>query len=202
MSTSSGDPGQQGWGPPQQQGYSYGQGSGYPGSPGYGGYQQAPGYGEAPGTATSHPHPLASRGRRLGGHLLDGLLYALLLIPLVVVFVVLLVTGTESTAQGGEVSGAAVVLGLLVLYGGAFLLLIAYFVWWPVRTNGQTPAKQVLDMRAVREDGQEFGWSTSIIRALVYSFLGWISGIFVLFDDRHRALHDMASSTVVLDERH
>ena len=187
-------------------GHGYGQGSGYPGHPppgqGHGGTYGPSGYGAAPGYVSSPSgRPLAGRGERLAAALLDGLGSSLLMVPVVVLLVALLVTagsGVDGDGELGTGAGLAVLAGLGLLVGGLLAVTAAWFVWWPVRTNGQTPAKQLLGLRAVKQDGTPFTWSTAIVRYLVYGVLGWISAVFCLVDDRRRCLHDMAAGTVVV----
>jgi uncharacterized RDD family membrane protein YckC len=76
--------------------------------------------------------------------------------------------------------------------------------------NGQTLGKQALDIRVVREDGQEWTFGTALLREFVIKTLlvGWVGGTFViptlvnylwpLWDERKQALHDKVAESYVV----
>ncbi len=92
---------------------------------------------------------------------------------------------------------------------------IGWLIWWLFTlANGQTPGKQLLGIRAVRDDGRDLGWGLTFVREFVIKGLlvGIISNftfgifwvinyLFPLFDKDQQALHDkMMSSMVVKDD--
>jgi uncharacterized RDD family membrane protein YckC len=156
--------------------------------------QQAPGW---VGT------PLASWGRRVGAALLDGLI---LTVPVfVLVFVVVVV------AAGSDVG--AVVVGIV----GVLAYILAALFYAPVlmarggENNGQTWGKQIVSIRAVRDNSQPFDLGYAFLREFVVKSLlfGTVGSFFFaiptildvlwpLWDDQNRALHDMVVSTHVV----
>ncbi|MFF5564232.1 RDD family protein [Streptomyces sp. NPDC012623] len=189
-----GQPGQQqpGYGPPQDQQPGYGypqqapqgvppQGYGYPQQPGqpYGAYpQQQPGYGGA-------MPELAHWGLRVGGKLIDGLLY---LVPYVLFL------------YGANTSGG--VTPILAVIGA--LGMLAIFVWQLIQegSTGQTVGKKVVGIRLLREsDGQPIGAGMAFLRTLAHfldniaCYLGWL---WPLWDQKKQTFADKVCSTVVI----
>ena len=77
--------------------------------------------------------------------------------------------------------------------------------------NGQTWGKQVLGIRAVRDNGQPCDFGSAALREVVFKtsavgiassiipFIPWFLNYFwPLWDDQNRALHDMAASSHVV----
>ncbi|MFJ1644479.1 RDD family protein [Streptomyces sp. NPDC088258] len=189
-----GQPGQQqpGYGPPQDQQPGYGypqqapqgvppQGYGYPQQPGqpYGAYpQQQPGYGGG-------MPELAHWGLRVGGKLIDGLLY---LVPYVLFL------------YGANTSGG--VTPILAVIGA--LGMLAIFVWQLIQegSTGQTVGKKVVGIRLLREsDGQPIGAGMAFLRTLAHfldniaCYLGWL---WPLWDQKKQTFADKVCSTVVI----
>lgn len=153
--------GQPGYGQPQgQPGYGYPQGApqgvppqqgyGYPQQPAYPGYQQD-GYGATP--------PYANWGQRFLGTLVDGLIF---LVPYILIIV----------SQG---KGVLLAIGAIVIIGIAIWQLIQE------GKTGQTVGKKTLGIRLVREsDGQPLGVGMAFVRRLAHfldsiaCYLGWL----------------------------
>lgn len=106
--------------------------------------------------------------------------------------------------------------GLLMIAAGVW----TYFLYAPVfmmrsaQRNGQTPGKQLVGIRVVREDRQPIGYGWALLRELVVKGLligavgSWFFGIptlldylWPLWDEQNRALHDMIVSTRVVEAR-
>jgi uncharacterized RDD family membrane protein YckC len=108
---------------------------------------------------------LSSPGRRLGGFLLDGLLW-------------------------------------IVTLG------IGWFIWLLiVMKDGQTPAKQVLKMRAVKlSTHRKATWGTTALREVVRMLvgsIGWIGFVlyfWLLWNKNWQELWDLAAGTVVVND--
>ena len=154
--------------------------------------------------------PLASWGTRLGAYLIDGLV---LLVPGLILFFVLVagavgISGNEDVAVGAAIG--ATILWIL-------LMAVIYLLYAPLLMardgahNGQTWGKQILGIRAVRDNGQPFSFGSAALREVVLKFLAvniassiiplipWLLNFFwPLWDDQNRALHDMAVSTHVV----
>jgi uncharacterized RDD family membrane protein YckC len=147
--------------------------------------------------------PLAGWGTRLAAYLIDGLI---LLVPVIILTVVVVAVATGSDT-GAWVTG---VLGFLV-YLVALLLYAPLLMAREGPHNGQTWGKQLLDIRVIRDTGQQmsFGWAAlreivvkgfavSIASAII-RFIPWFLNYFwPLWDDQNRALHDMVVSTHVV----
>ena len=98
------------------------------------------------------------------------------------------------------------------------LLIIGYLIWLLFTAgDGQTPAKRLLHIRAVRADGSPSDWGWTMLRELSVKIalfgilirvvplvgqIAWIADLLWAFWDRDRqALHDKVMKTVVIDER-
>jgi uncharacterized RDD family membrane protein YckC len=113
--------------------------------------------------------------------------------------------GTELATVGRRIGAYFLAIPLAIVTLG-----IGYIVWGlMVWGNGQTPALQVLKMRAWRpETNQVAGFWYMALREvpgrLIDGLLGVITGItsFVLFvtGKQHKALHDIIAGTVVLHD--
>ncbi|MEV6511858.1 RDD family protein [Streptomyces sp. NPDC051642] len=175
--------GQPGYGQPQggQPGYGYPQGApqgvppqqgyGYPQQPAYPGYQQA-GYGATP--------PYANWGQRFLGTLVDGLVF---LVPYILIIV-------------GRGNGALTAIGGIIIIGLA--------IWQLIREGrtGQTVGKQALGIRLVREsDGQPLGVGMAFVRRLAHfldsiaCYLGWL---WPAWDAKRQTFADKVCGSIVI----
>lgn len=178
--------GQPGYGQPQggQPGYGYPQGApqgapqgvpqqgyGYPQQPAYPGYQQ-PGYGATP--------PYANWGQRFLGTLVDGLVF---LVPYI-----LIIVGRDTS--------------VLASIGGLAFLGLA--IWQLIREGrtGQTVGKQALGIRLVREsDGQPLGVGMAFVRRIAHildslaCYLGWL---WPAWDAKRQTFADKICGTIVI----
>ncbi|MFE9439676.1 RDD family protein [Streptomyces sp. NPDC006602] len=170
---------QQPYGYPQQapQGVPPQQGYGYPQAPqapaGYG-YPQQPGYGMPPS--------YANWGQRFLGTLVDGLVF---LIPYILVII-------DVSAQTGFLS----VIGALGVIGLA--------IWQLIKEGrtGQTVGKKALGIRLVREsDGQPLGVGMAFVRRLAHfldslaCYLGWL---WPAWDAKRQTFADKVCSSIVI----
>ncbi|MET7567909.1 RDD family protein [Streptomyces sp. NPDC005492] len=177
---------QPGYGQPQgQPGYGYPQGApqgapqgvpqqgyGYPQQPGYpGGYAQA-GYGATP--------PYANWGQRFLGTLVDGLVF---LVPYILIIV-------------GR--------GNAVLTGIGAVLILGLAIWQLIQEGktGQTVGKKALGIRLVREsDGQPLGVGMAFVRRLAHfvdsiaCYLGWL---WPAWDAKRQTFADKIIGSIVI----
>lgn len=167
-----------------------------------GGWQQAP-----PPVVSGQ---LASWGSRLGAYVVDGLI---IIVPSLIVLAII---GGGLFATGDDGDG-----GFFALVGAALLtilvIVVISFLYAPLlmmrqgANNGQTIGKQLLGIRAVRDNGQAWTFGPAALREVVMKnlavgiassiipILPWFLNFFwPLWDDQNRALHDMAVSSHVV----
>ncbi|MFJ9249220.1 RDD family protein [Streptomyces sp. NPDC101776] len=174
--------GQPGYGQPQgQPGYGYPQGApqgvppqqgyGYPQQPGYPGYPQQ-GYGATP--------PYANWGQRFLGTLVDGLVF---LVPYILIIV-------------GRGNGALTAVG--------FVLILGLAIWQLIQEGktGQTVGKKALGIRLVRENtGQPLGIGMAFLRRLAHfvdsiaCYLGWL---WPAWDAKRQTFADKICGSIVI----
>ena len=174
-----------------------------PAAPGYGG-PVPPGDWQQPVSATpALPGQLASWGSRVGATLLDGLI-----VTVAIVVVVLIIVGVVAANEtAGIIVG--IILGLATLV--ASVCYAAFFMKRPGERNGQTLGKQAVGIRAVRDNGEPFGFGQAFLREFVVKGLlfGSVGSFFLyiptlldwlwpLWDDSDRCLHDMVVTTHVI----
>ncbi|MEU4035981.1 RDD family protein [Streptomyces collinus] len=155
-------------GVPPQQGYGYPQQPGYPGYPQQGGY----GYGVQP--------PYANWGQRFLGTLVDGLVF---LVPYILVLV-----GRNNAA--------------LSAIGG--LAIIAIAIWQLIQEGrtGQTIGKKAMGIRLVKEEtGQPLGVGMAFVRRLAHfldslaCYLGWL---WPAWDSKRQTFADKVCGSIVI----
>jgi uncharacterized RDD family membrane protein YckC len=193
-------PAQPGYGqPPAQPGYGQ-----PPAQPGYGQQPPAaqPGYGApppaAPGYQEVHHHhygsggQLAEWGSRVGGYIIDYLIFA-------GPFWVLYFIGALLASSGG---GAAAIGLLFDLIG--FGLLIAGGLWLCHQegTTGQTIGKRQMGIRLVSaQTGQPIGFGMAIARKFAHIADGFLCGLgylWPLWDERKQTFADKICTTIVV----
>jgi uncharacterized RDD family membrane protein YckC len=173
----------------------------YPGPEPPGGWQQPMAQrGGLPAGVT-----LASWGSRVGATLLDGLVLTAVVLLLIAPGTVLVIVN-----DGGALGITLIVLGVLASFVVG-LLYASFLVQRDGRRNGQTLGKQWVGIRAIRNDGEPYGWGPALLRELVIKQLlfGFVGGFFLsiptildylwpLWDDENRALHDMVAASHVV----
>ena len=159
---------------------------------------------------------LASYGQRVGAWALD---FVLSIITKTVMFVLamalilkVVLSGVGSVFDIPDWSARTGTI-VAVLIGVA----IGYIVWWLIALGrGQTPGKQIVGIRVIKDDGSPSGWGYTFLREFVIKFLllGFLSqvtfGIAWLVDylwplwDRSKkmqTLHDKLLGTIVVRNR-
>lgn len=153
--------------------------------------------------ATSKPaYPLTTIGRRFLARLVDGLILAVIgelynsLFGTGLPDDVLLLNESLPLEELLALMMPTIIIGLVIS--------TIYYVFFLVRTNGQTPGKQILGMRIVKKDGTPI----TVMDALMRNVIGYtLSGIFALgyiwafFDSEKQAWHDKIAGTVVIDDK-
>ena len=117
----------------------------------------------------------------------------------------LLPDGTELASVGRRIGAAFLTIPLAIVTLGIGYIIWGLIVWG----NGQTPALQVLGMRAWRpETGRVAGFWFMALREIPGRIINHVLGMvtlltsFVLFvaGRQHKALHDWIAGTVVLHD--
>lgn len=138
----------------------------------------------------------ASRGRRLGGALLDGATLFVAILP------VLLITGMRGSTSRGSTAGMVALLVILAL--GVVNLIMLY-------KSGQSIGKRIIGTKIVRTDGSRASLRRIVfLRIIPTQFLSgipYIGGLFalvdflVIFGKDVQCLHDQIADTIVIDSR-
>ena len=121
--------------------------------------------------------------------------------------------------QFGTLSDVTVDMPMFFWLGVAlfWILMICFIVWWLFALrNGQTPGKQIVGIRVIRNDGESSSWGYTFLREFVIKVLvgGLLSiqtiGVLPLVDclwplwDRSKkmqTLHDKLLGTIVVRSR-
>lgn len=104
---------------------------------------------------------------------------------------------------------AAVVLDNILV---PLTLFIGYLIWWLiVLERGQTPGKQLLGIRAMKDNGEPSRWGRTFLREFVVKriifgllaaitlYIVWLlDNLWPLWDRDRQALHDKVAGTVVV----
>jgi uncharacterized RDD family membrane protein YckC len=143
----------------------------------------------------------ASRGKRLGAALLDGVVNVVWIAPIVWGAVM-----ADDVKQG--LKPAAPMIGVFVF---GFVLLVGMIVINCVllHRHGQTVGKRALDIAVVRTDGSRVGLVRYIfLRVVPIGLLGIIPVVgrlinlvdpLLIFGKERRCLHDLIADTIVVD---
>lgn len=159
----------------------------------------------APAAEPSGDYPLASRWKRLGGVMLDGL------IGVVVVLPVQFLTGNFQKVMEQSQSGQRTMFTfqgdqiLWSLFGLAVMLAIN----WHFLDKGQTIGKMIVKTRIVLMDGSPCERNRIILRRMlsvhiiqlipVVNLLFGLVDMFMIFRENRRTLHDEIAGTKVVD---
>ena len=132
--------------------------------------------------------------RRVAAAMLDGVIYTLLLVPLIVVFGVL---AGPWLSQGTEPSPGIV----LLYYAASWALGWLYYASQHASRHQATFGKRALRIKVVTLDGRRLTFAHASGRYLAYLVAGFTFGIgyvIAAFTRRRQALHDMMAKTLVV----
>ncbi|WP_328915628.1 MULTISPECIES: RDD family protein [unclassified Streptomyces] len=211
--------------PPPQQPYGYPQQPSYPQQGPYGGqpdpyaaYPQPPGgptpYYPQNGLPPGMP-PLASWGARVGATLLDGLMFMLIPIGLImagyVQFISKFIDAQDACDRAGtssadcptpDLPGSA--LGLIAI-GAVLSLIAALYLCYREGKTGQTPGKRIVGIRLLKEyDGATLGFGLAFGRRLLHVVDGaacYLGYLWPLWDNKNQTFTDKIVHTVVIKDR-
>ena len=179
-----------------------------PGQPGYAPppFQPLPYQPPAPAQRGRRGQPVfrgrecATWGARVGAYLIDYLIAAIVPIVIAVPLMVSEVAGLD-------------VLGVVLLLSGLFITFPIYCAALEARSGthqGQTLGKQMVNIRVVRDGAEPIGFGFGLLRELLvrWGLIGFIGGFFFfpplldglwpIWDETNRSLHDMVVSTHVV----
>ncbi len=159
---------------------------------------------------------LASYGQRVGAWALDFVASILIKFVLIIVALALILrvalSGLDSVFDVPDwpVTGLAITAAVI----GS---VIAYIVWWLFTLGrGQTPGKQIVGIRVIKDNGEPSEWTYTFLREFVVKFLliGFLTqvtfGIAWLVDylwplwdraEKMQTLHDKMLGTIVVRNR-
>lgn len=144
----------------------------------------------------------ASRGKRLGAALIDGLVSLVWIVPLVG-------GGLWRFDSALHGQGSTHVSGLLMFLGAVLALVVLVVNLLLIHRGGQTIGKRALDIAVVRSDGSPiavaryvFLRSLPILLLALVPLVGRLAGLvdaLVIFGGERRCLHDYIADSIVVD---
>jgi len=143
---------------------------------------------------------LAGVGERLLAHLVDAWLNFALFISL---WLLLLVVGALVLARRGtDLMTGLGTTAVAVILVAAGLLNTAYYLYFEIRWQGQTPGKRWTQLRVLKDDGRPLDPQGAIVRNILRVLDQTVGlGLFlVLFHPLEKRLGDLAAGTVVIKE--
>lgn len=167
-----------------------------------------------PGYQPYAPHqpgsalPLAGFGDRLGGWLLDSLLYGLLGGAIAIPGIVFVLTSSEACRQtlsgacpAGEPDAAMLALGIALIVSAAVIVCVVYIR--ALATTGQTWGSKAVGIKVVgKRTGEPIGVGGAIGRQLFAWFISgqlfYIGYLWMLWDDDNQTLQDKVVGSIVV----
>jgi uncharacterized RDD family membrane protein YckC len=158
------------------------------------------------GTPAGDHYVLAGWWRRVGAHLIDGLIIGVLAL-------VLLVAVTAPFSIGFFVNDTvgigAIIVGLLFACACVFVAALLYAPAMMARTNGRTLGRMATGIRVVRADGRDVDFGFAMLRevavkwllfnavggSLTFGIAPLLDYLWPLWDEESRALHDYVVNT-------
>ena len=159
---------------------------------------------------------LASYGQRVGAWALDFVASILIKSVLIVVALALILrvalSGLDSVFEVPDWPIMGMAIAVAVIGTG-----MGYIAWWLFALGrGQTPGKQIVGIRVIKDNGEPSGWGYTFLREFVVKFLliGFLTqvtfGIAWLVDylwplwdraEKMQTLHDKMLGTIVVRNR-
>jgi len=151
---------------------------------------------------------MASRWTRLIAAIIDGLLYMVVMIPVMVAAFSSGAFGDPSNRPSIYRLLVASTSGLISLGGWVGLLALQSYL---VATTGQSIAKRLFNIKIVKTDGSPAGFKSGVLLRhwlfialqqipVVNMVLPWIDPLLIFRQDR-RCLHDLLADTKVIEAR-
>lgn len=151
--------------------------------------------------------PVAGVGSRSMACVIDYAIQGTAFVLMLFGFVLLVRSGSQgSTHPGAKPAQSAVIWGFAIIGLIFFLLQWGYFSLFEAFWNGQTPAKRVLKLRVIQQNGQQIGFFHALSRNLLRVVDGipgfyFVGIIFLFATKRAQRLGDLVAGTIVVHER-
>lgn len=177
-----------------------------------------PGYGYLPPGVDAPSQGFAGFGARLGGYLLDGLLYGLLaavfLIPATVFGVAafddcVAIENADGTVEDivcppGAPDGGLLAAGIALGVVGVIVVAVVYLR--ALGRTGQTWGRKIVGIRVVsKETGQPIGFGRALGRQLFAGFISanvcYLGYLWMLWQPQRQTWHDLVVGTVVVRDQ-
>ncbi len=172
----------------------------------------------SPPQARTVPGPLASWGSRAAATMIDGVIILLPFCVLGGVAVAMIDNNRAASYPSYSSSSSSDPMLLMILLGiGGLAFLAVSFLYAPLlmardgAKNGQTWGREMVGIRAVRDNGQPWDFGTALLREFVVKglavsvvssivpFVPWILNYgWPLWDRENRAVHDIVVSSHVI----
>jgi len=183
-------------------------------------YGQAPPYGQpaygqpgqyTPGPPGTSPYgKVAGFGIRLGGYVLDSILYGLLFAAFIVPAIILMAMSFDDCSRlgDGEIRCIGDQFNVGMFFGGLGLFflgaIVVFLIYVRALANtGRTWGRRIVGIKVIRETtGLPLGWGRAIGRTLFAGFISaqifYIGYLWMLWDPNKQTLHDkVVGSTVI-----
>lgn len=153
----------------------------------------------------------AGFGIRLGGYLLDGLLYGLLIAVFVIPGVVMGVAAfdgctweadtEEILCPAGKPDGALIAGGIAIALIGWLIVAVIYLR--ALGRTGQTWGRRIVGIKVIGErDGEPIGFGRALGRQLFAGFISaqvfYLGYLWMLWDDKKQTWHDKVVGSIVV----
>ncbi|UQD52048.1 RDD family protein [Bacillus methanolicus] len=140
----------------------------------------------------------AGFGIRLGALFIDAVIFGIISWILeMIVLSILGISGKNNLNTGLPVIGAGIIINNLI----SFVLALIYYVWYPVRSKGQTFGKKLTGIRIQRTDHKELTFWTMFLREMIGKLISTLIlfiGYLLALGEEKRALHDHIAGTEVV----
>ncbi len=144
----------------------------------------------------------ADRGTRLGAAVLDAIIFvAMVYVPLL--FGTFLGAVASRATDDRNIGMTMIAVGMAVLPLGGVIVWTAFTIKY-LRRNGQSIAKKLLGIKAVRTDGSPASlarlfWLRNVVNWIIsfVPFYGLLDSLFI-FGESRQCLHDKLADTIVV----
>ena len=144
---------------------------------------------------------LSGIGSRFGAAVIDHLLIALILLSIWTVGYTIAITFGHVNIFGDSALWMQAVITLV-----SFICILAYYPFFELRNNGQSPGKKIFGLRVVRDGGLPINISSSLIRNIlrIADLMPGAYGVglvTVFFNKTNKRLGDISAGTMVIKDR-